>query len=432
LRYMSPEQAGGDRRRLDHRTDVYSLAATIYELAAGRPAFPSEEPGVLLHQIMHDDPTPPSEVDPDLPIDLETILLKALQKEPRDRYATAGELADDLDRFLGGRPVLARRPSSWDRIKRWAGRHPASLAAALGSLVVVAVASGIAAAVVANEQRETARAYDLSQKAHAETQQARLDADALARSERHRADEAEKRFRRAKQLGDLVLQITEEEMGADRPFQGPRRRLLLAALDNYRGLLAGGHDDPLVRAELDRVTARVQRLLAEQNLRWEADGAFLLRMGEVRTELGLSKEQVLQVDRAFQSNKGDRRRHDPGTEAKIELIKSLGADQRRRLHQISIQFRGPMVFNEPEVVEALNLSYPQRLQIRAIQTEELGGFGPFFGGGFGGPPGKGARQPPGFDVNARAKAMERILDSLAPDQRDAWNALCGKPFTPNR
>ena len=116
-------------------------------------------------------------------------------------------------------------------------------------------------------------------------------------------------------------------MGADRPFQGPRRHLLLAALDNYRGLLAGGHDDPLVRAELDRVTSRVQRLLAEQNLRWEADGAFLLRMGEVRTELGLSKEQVLQVDRAFQSNKGDRRRHDPGTEAKIELIKSLGADQ---------------------------------------------------------------------------------------------------------
>ena len=199
LRYMSPEQAGGDRRRLDHRTDVYSLAATIYELAAGRPAFPSEEPGVLLHQIMHDDPTPPSEVDRDLPIDLETILLKALQKEPRDRYATAGELADDLDRFLAGRPVLARRPSSWDRIKRWAGRHPASLAAALGSLVVVAVASGIAAAIVANEQRETARAYELSQKAHAETQQARLDADALARSERHRADEAEKRFRRAKQ-----------------------------------------------------------------------------------------------------------------------------------------------------------------------------------------------------------------------------------------
>jgi eukaryotic-like serine/threonine-protein kinase len=450
LRYMSPEQAAGDRRRLDHRTDVYSLAATIYELATGRPAFPAEEPAVLLRQIAHDDPTLPGALDPAFPTDLETVLLKALQKEPRERYASAGELAEDLDRFLAGRPVLARRPSVWDRAKRWAGRHPATVAAALISLLVVVIASGVATAVVAGEQAETQRTLTELQRANEATQKAQQEADALARAEKQarqdadtlaksekqarlaadeRANEAEQRFRRAKELGDLVLQISEEEMGSDRPLQGPRRRLLLAALDNSRWLLADGHDDPKVRAELTKIVTRVERLLEEQDLRWESDGAFWMKDPHVRAELALTAEQIQNVDRAFAPPnkgpppKGPPRPFDPTPEVKIELIKSLSAQQRQRLRQLSIQLRAPMVFNEPEVIDPLNLSYPQRQQIKTILQEEWwSAFGHF----------RKEPKPPGADKDIKGRAVERILEVLTPEQRESWRALIGSPYNPNR
>lgn len=445
LRYMSPEQAAGDRRRLDHRTDVYSLAVTLYEIATGRPAFPADQPAVLLQQIAHDDPTLPSTVDSHFPIGLETVLFKAMQKEPRERYATAGEFADDLKRFLTGLPILARRPSYWDRAKRWLGRHPATMATFLVSLIVVAIASGIATAFVVNEQNETQRAYDSSQHAHEETkkakieadrharaeQKAREEADKLAKSERERADAAEKRFRQAKELGDHILQITEEEIGAQTPFQGPRRRLLLAALENYKGLLAEGHEDPQVRAELDRVSAQVTSLLADQDLRREADNAFLMMKPDVRAELNLTPEITRRVDQAFapqgkgQPSQG-RPRPPPGPsqEAKIEMIKALNKQQRLRLFQISIQYRSPMVFNEPEVIEKLNLSYSQRQQIKMIQNEELGGF--LHMGKKDGPPPLTSVQ-----TDARSKAQERILEILSQEQRDSWRTLCGKLFNPS-
>ncbi|QJW99992.1 serine/threonine-protein kinase [Frigoriglobus tundricola] len=440
LRYMSPEQAAGDRRRLDHRTDVYSLAATVYELATGRPAFPAEEPAVLLRQITNDDPAPPSAGDPAFPRDFETVLLKALQKEPRDRYATARELADDLDRFLAGRPVLARRPSVWDRSKRWAGRHPATVATGLVSLVVVVIASSVATVLVAGEQAETRRTFSALQTARQEAdkharaeEQARTEADAAARAEHERANEANRRFLHAKELGDLVLRISEEEMGTAGPLQGPRRRLLLAALENSRQLLAGGHTDPKVRADLTRVVARVESLLADQDLRWEAHSAFLMKDPQVRAELKLTPDQVRQVDQAFPAppekgpgkgppdkgsgkpppDRGPPRFFDPNMDVKIELIRSLTAQQRVRLHQISLQIRLPWVFNDPEVLEPLKL-YPLRQQIRQILADE---------------PWK--KQPPGGDKDARARVVERIVELFTPEQKAAWEEFIGKPFNPN-
>jgi hypothetical protein len=90
-------------------------------------------------------------------VDLETVLLRALAKDPRERYATAAEFADDLVRFPAGEPVLARRPSARDRAKRWAGRHPATVATALVTLLVVGIPSGVATALVAAEQAETGK-----------------------------------------------------------------------------------------------------------------------------------------------------------------------------------------------------------------------------------------------------------------------------------
>jgi WD40 repeat protein len=133
-RYMSPEQARAGRAVIDHRTDVYSLGATLYELLTRQPAFPGDNPADLLHQIAEDEPISPRRLDPTVPADLEVIVLKAMAKEPAERYATAQDLADDLRRFLEDRPILARRPGWATRARRWARRHR-SLVVSLGTAV---------------------------------------------------------------------------------------------------------------------------------------------------------------------------------------------------------------------------------------------------------------------------------------------------------
>src|SRR5262249_38385840 len=105
LRYMSPEQALAKRVVVDHRTDVYSLGATLYELLALRPVFEGTDRQELLRQIAFEEPKPPRRVNRAVPAELEVIVLKALEKNPADRYATARALADDLRRFLDDRPI---------------------------------------------------------------------------------------------------------------------------------------------------------------------------------------------------------------------------------------------------------------------------------------------------------------------------------------
>src|SRR5262249_6236204 len=119
LRYMSPEQAGGPRGLVDHRTDVYSLGATLYELLTLRWIFEGSGRQTLLYQILREEPRPPRAIDPAIPAELETIVLKAVAKDPAERYATAGALADDLRRFLDNKPILARRPTLAQRAWKW-------------------------------------------------------------------------------------------------------------------------------------------------------------------------------------------------------------------------------------------------------------------------------------------------------------------------
>ena len=137
LRYMSPEQALAGRELIDHRTDVYSLGATLYELLTLTPAFPGDDRQDLLRRVTEDEPPAPRRVAPAIPADLEVIVLKAMAKEPSERYATARDLADDLRRFLEDRPIVARRPSLAQRARRWARRHR-SLVVSLGAAAALA------------------------------------------------------------------------------------------------------------------------------------------------------------------------------------------------------------------------------------------------------------------------------------------------------
>jgi tetratricopeptide (TPR) repeat protein/serine/threonine protein kinase len=143
LRYMSPEQAMGKRVVVDHRTDVYSLGATLYELLTLRPVVGGSDRQELLRQIAFEEPVQPRRLVREVPAELETVVLKAMEKAPQDRYATAQELADDLRRFLDDRSILARRPSLMRLAARWARRHkPVVWAAVVCLLVSLAVVGG--------------------------------------------------------------------------------------------------------------------------------------------------------------------------------------------------------------------------------------------------------------------------------------------------
>lgn len=171
LRYMAPERFRGWS---EPRSDVFALGATLYELLAGRPAFHEPDRARLIDRLIHGNPAPLRQLDRRLPRDLETIILKALANAPGERHATAGLLAEDLRRFLDGRPILARRTGAIERAWRRCRRYPvgsAAAAIAIAALATTAVVSaisarqqGIAAAKVGNltadlaRQRESLRA----------------------------------------------------------------------------------------------------------------------------------------------------------------------------------------------------------------------------------------------------------------------------------
>jgi serine/threonine protein kinase/tetratricopeptide (TPR) repeat protein len=146
LRYMSPEQALGQRPALDHRTDIYSLGVTLYELLTLEPAFSGSDRQELLHRIGFEEPAAPRRLNRAIPAELETIVLKMMEKSPADRYATAQEVVDDLRRFLEDQPIRARRPSFVARVRKWSRRHRAVVTTAIvTTLLALGISSGLIA-----------------------------------------------------------------------------------------------------------------------------------------------------------------------------------------------------------------------------------------------------------------------------------------------
>ncbi|MCZ6795092.1 MAG: protein kinase [Planctomycetota bacterium] len=139
--YMSPEQLAPASRPLDHRTDVYSLGATLYELLTLESLFAGQRPEQVMVQVLGEDPRPPRRRNRHVPLDLETICLKAIEKSPADRYQKAAGMAEDLRRFLGHHAIRARRAGPVARAVKWARRRPAA-AALIVSLAVTLPVTG--------------------------------------------------------------------------------------------------------------------------------------------------------------------------------------------------------------------------------------------------------------------------------------------------
>lgn len=142
--YMAPEQASGVVKRVGPACDVYATGAILYSLLTGRAPFATPDMMQTIMLVLTTDPVPPRTLQPRIPVDLETICLKCLEKQPRKRYGTAAELAEDLKRFLDNRPVHARQTPYWEKALKWIRRNPAR--AAIVAVASLAVVAGIAGA----------------------------------------------------------------------------------------------------------------------------------------------------------------------------------------------------------------------------------------------------------------------------------------------
>jgi serine/threonine protein kinase len=454
IRYMSPEQALARRGLVDHRTDVYSLGVTVYELLTLEPACNGRDRHELLHQIAFEDPRPPRQRNDKVPIDLETIVLKAIAKPVEERYATAQELADDLRRFLDHKPILARRPTWWERATKWARRHQAMVRGGIALLLLAAVGFAVSTVLIWREQARAEAAYQ------AEARQRAL---------------ADENFQQARRMLDFLTQVSEEEL-ADKPgVQAVRRKLLEAALEYYQSFIERHRDDPSIQGELAASYWNVASLLNEmgapndalanleqarrlqerlvcdhpsvpeyrkrlftidQNLSWLRDRNqfLLLTHAAVQEELRLVPDQVQRVtDLAKRRREVFRDHHSFNPEkcrANLDalanqekaLVRGLKPEQAQRLKQIAWQQSGAAAFADPEVLRALRLTNRQKERIRWVQEGKRKPKPP--GHGYRGPHFEGWKKHDGPEISG----LDQILNLLTAAQKEAWKSLIGAPF----
>jgi len=238
LRYMSPERLKG--QQIDARTDVYALGLTLYELLTFRAAQDEQDRGRLIKNILETEPDSPSSLMRWIPRDLETIVLKAIAKEPESRYASAQALAADLDRFLAGRAVTARPIGPLGRAWRWCRRN--RVVSGLAASLLLVLATGLA--VVTWQWRRAEGNLKLAKQlqARAETNLAEANAQ---------RDRAEVNFLRARKAVDDYLVTVSENALLEVPTLEPvRAELLERARSFYESFVEERIDDPQIRAEL--------------------------------------------------------------------------------------------------------------------------------------------------------------------------------------
>jgi serine/threonine protein kinase/tetratricopeptide (TPR) repeat protein len=237
LRYMSPEQALAKRVPVDHRTDVYSLGVTLYELVTQQWAFNGRDRQEILHQIAFEEPRSPGRINKAMPPELEVIILKAMAKNPDERFATAQEMADDLRRFLEDRPIRAKRPTLVQRTRKWARRHPSVVWAAALILLVAAGLSVVSSVLIWSAyRRET-----LARQAESAQRQ-------RAQSNLHQA---------LRVLDDIYLQVAEDRVPRDLQQEQQEHELLKNALGFYQKFADENSTDPEVALEVIRANRRI-------------------------------------------------------------------------------------------------------------------------------------------------------------------------------
>ena len=321
--YMPPEQASGKLELVSVRSDVYSLGAILFELLTGRPPFVSANPFETIKQVLESEPVAPRLLNPNIPVDLETICLKCLRKEADRRYATAHELVEELQRFLSGEPILARPIGMIERFWRLCLRNPR----VAGSLGVAAAAVLFAAIVFPILYVRAEAAYRESESALAKAE-ASLDQMRIA-------------------IDELYRIVSEEDLLNEPGFKPVRQKLLIRARDLYREVLDRLGDNPKVQEDMAVSMFSLGRILREL----EAPNEALDPLNKARA----IQEELL----AAQPHNTIRIRNLGNT---INLIGQVYENQQKltdalAVYEQAIQLRQDLVRREPE-----NSDYERQLE----------------------------------------------------------------------
>jgi serine/threonine-protein kinase len=232
--FMAPEQADGRQDLIDARTDVYGLGAILYEILTAQPPFTGPDTPAVLRKVRTEPPVPPRQLRADVPLPLQAVCLKALAKRREDRYATAADLAADVQRWLADEPVTAFREPLTVRAGRWTRRHRTWVVGAAAAACVAVVTLSVATVLL---QRARGVAEQREQEAREQRQQAQ-----------EQRDEARSKYQLARDAVDQMLTEVGHKSLRDIPgMDSVRRALLEKALTFYQQFLREKSDDPEVR-----------------------------------------------------------------------------------------------------------------------------------------------------------------------------------------
>ncbi len=445
LRYMSPEQSTGGTIPVDHRTDIYSLGLTLYELLTLQPAILGNGYKEIANQISEQEPRNPTVIDPTVPHELEIIMRKAIAKNPLERYETATLMADDLQRWLDDKPILAKPPTWLQRFAKWRRRHASLVAAAavFSSLAVIGLL--ITTVVILREQFVTAQA--------------------LAK-EREQRIAAEVSFQQARRAVDNFHNLGEIEL-ANRPdLKSLRKEFLEASLNFYQDFIELRGNEPSLRSELSATKQRVEKMVDTLTRLDRMEPLRLLSYASIQKEIGLAESDTKTILEFIERTESAS--NDPQAAEQLEqsenISKRLNDIQWKRLREINRQMRLPFTFKSVETAQLLELTQSQRREVVLIIEQErpdkiANQSDKKESGDPGRPPRDGERGPPGFPPelppeedrfrgapngppphkrgphsgqtlfsSQTAKTVERIIAILTRKQHEVWKELIGNPF----
>ena len=292
--YMAPEQAAGRLDLVDHRSDIYGLGAILYELLVGQPPFTGADSQEVLRKVCSEGPRPPRQMLGGVAPALEAISLRALAKNRADRFATAGELAADVQRWLADEPVKTYREPFPVRLGRWTRRHKAWVASAAALLLMGTIASSVGAILISQEKER-------------------------AEAARTRAEE---NFQLARDAVDrYYTQVSESKLLNVPRLQPLRKELLESAGQFYEEFVKKRSDDPTVRSDLGNAYLRIASITSDIGSKRRAidvgqkalavygqlaeerkdEPAYLRGLARTHTSLGTWYQATSQVDLAKQA-----------------------------------------------------------------------------------------------------------------------------------